>query len=133
MARPTKMTQDTINKLEHAFAMGCSDLEACIYAGICKQTLYNYQEKNPKFLDRKELLKENPALKARETIYSNITADIDTAKWYLERKKKGEFSLRSESRDVDKDGNDVGKIVYIEKEEKDAIQSHIESIVNDGD
>jgi hypothetical protein len=26
--RPTKMTPETISKLEHAFSLGCSDLEA---------------------------------------------------------------------------------------------------------
>lgn len=52
--RPTIMTPDIVNKLEQAFSMGCSDLEACLYAGISKQTLYNYQAKNPEFVDRKE-------------------------------------------------------------------------------
>jgi hypothetical protein len=63
--RPTKMTENTVNKLEEAFLMGCSDAEACFFADISKQTLYTYQEKNPEFVDRKERLKSNPLFLSR--------------------------------------------------------------------
>lgn len=90
--RHTVMTQDVVNKLEQAFSMGCSDLEACLHAGISKQTLYDYQAKNPKFVDRKEQLKEKLVLKARTVIAEALNRkDENTAKWYLERKKKDEF------------------------------------------
>lgn len=95
--RPTIMTPDMVNKLEQAFSMGCSDLEACLYAGISKQTLYNYQAKNPEFVDRKEQLKEQLVLKARTVIANALNnKDENTAKWYLERKAKKEFSTRQE-------------------------------------
>jgi hypothetical protein len=42
--RPTKMTPDTVKKLEEAFLLGCSDIEACLVADISKQTLYNSNE-----------------------------------------------------------------------------------------
>lgn len=95
--RPTIMTPDIVNKLEQAFSMGCSDLEACLYAGISKQTLYNYQAKNPQFVDRKEQLKKQLVLKARTVIADALNRkDENTAKWYLERKAKNEFSTRQE-------------------------------------
>jgi hypothetical protein len=50
------MTPITVKKTEEAFALSSSDEEACIYVGICKQTLYIFQEKNQEFLDRKDLL-----------------------------------------------------------------------------
>lgn len=82
--------------LEKAFAMGCSDREACIYAGITVDQLYYYtREVNPEFQARKEELKELPILKAKAT----ITASLDMpehAKWYLERKRKKEFASRTE-------------------------------------
>ena len=53
MARPTKMTGEAVSKLEKAFLMGCTDLEACVYAEISKHCLYRYEEKNPEFRDRK--------------------------------------------------------------------------------
>jgi hypothetical protein len=96
--RPTIMTPEVIKKLEEAFSLGCSDNEACLYANIAKQTLYNYQTKNTEFVDRKELLKEKLVLKARSNIAKSLSAgDSDISKWYLERKKKAEFSTRQES------------------------------------
>ena len=97
VGRPTLMTPDTVKKLEEAFSLGCSDLEACLYADISKQTLYNYQEKNPAFIDRKEMLKDKLVLKARSNIAKSLSAgDNETSKWYLERKKKAEFSTKQE-------------------------------------
>ena len=58
MARPTVMTPEVIAKLEEAFAWGCSDIEACLWADIAPKTLYVYQEKNPEFAQRKAALKE---------------------------------------------------------------------------
>lgn len=93
MSRPTVMTQTTLNKLEQAFALGCTDLEASLYANIAPATLYNYQEKNPEFLERKEQLKMSPVLKARKTVVGSLD-DPEIAMKYLERKKKDEFSTR---------------------------------------
>ena len=91
------MTPETIYKLEQAFSMGCSDLEACLHANIGKTTLYNYQQENPEFVERKEQLKEKLVLKARSVIAESLNnKDENTAKWYLERKKKNEFSNRIE-------------------------------------
>lgn len=96
MARPTVMTDEVVQKLEYAFALGCSDEEACFYADIAKQTLYNYQDKFPEFLDRKESLKTRPVFLARETLIKGIQKDPDLALKMLERKNKAEFSLRNE-------------------------------------
>ena len=95
------MTPETVKKLEEAFAIGCSDLEACLYADISKQTLYTYQADNPKFLDRKEMLKERPILQARMTVVKALRHDSDMAMKYLERKNKKEFSPRSEHTGAD--------------------------------
>jgi hypothetical protein len=97
VGRPTVMTIDTIKALEQAFSLGCSDLEACLHAGISKQTLYTYQKDNPEFIDRKEMLKDKLVLKARTVVAEHLNKnDKETAKWYLERKKKAEFSTRVE-------------------------------------
>ena len=64
--RPTVMTDNVVSKLEQAFEWGCTDVEACIHAGISKQSLYDYCKKYPAFTDRKELLKDTPILMAKE-------------------------------------------------------------------
>jgi hypothetical protein len=98
--RPTVMTPETINKLEEVFAIGGTDAEACFYANISKQTLYDYQEKHPEFIDRKEALKEKPFLKARQTIVKSLD-NPQYAFEYMKRKKKNEFSERLENTGAD--------------------------------
>lgn len=88
--RPTKMTDITLKKLEEAFAYGSTDEEACFYADISQQTLYNYQKENPDFIYRKEALKQRPILQARITIINNLDKPKYAFK-YLEKKKKDEF------------------------------------------
>jgi len=89
--RPEKIDAITLKKLEEAFTIGCTDIEACLNADISHQTLYNYQKKHPKFVERKAALKESPVLKARKRVESELENDTNTAKWYLERKRKDEF------------------------------------------
>lgn len=95
MARPTLITPEVVAKWEHAFAMGCTDTEACCYADVSRDLLYDYQKKHPEFVDRKNSLKEKPFLKARTTIVEAL-GEPEHAKWYLERKKKDEFSPKQE-------------------------------------
>lgn len=95
IGRPTVMTENVVNKLEEVFAIGGTDAEACFYANISKQTLYDYQEKHPEFIDRKEALKEKPFLKARQTIVKSLD-NPQYAFEYMKRKKKNEFSERQE-------------------------------------
>lgn len=97
VGRKSIMTPDVVSKLEQAFSMGCSDLEACLFADIAKQTLYDYQAKHPEFADRKAMLKEKLIFKARTVIANALNKeDRETAKWYLERKAKSEFGTRTE-------------------------------------
>lgn len=95
--RPTKVTPEVVTKLEQAFSMGCTDEEACLFADISRMSLQRYQEAHPSFRDRKALLKQKLVLKARSVIAEALNRkDENTAKWYLERKAKNEFSARQE-------------------------------------
>lgn len=95
--RPTLMTPETIAKLEVAFSVGATDNEACFVAGITKTTLYEYCKDHPEFTDRKESLKDMPIYQARANVAQAIEQkDKTISTWYLERKKKIEFSQRSE-------------------------------------
>jgi hypothetical protein len=112
MGRPPKLTPLKLKQLEEAFALGCSDLEACLYADICKTTLYKYQELNPEFVNRKERLKENPVLKARTTFVGALDQPEYAVK-YLERKKKDEFSLRTETQLQNDPENPIQMVIII--------------------
>ena len=86
--RPTCMTPEVIQKLEDAFSWGCTDLEACCNADISKSTLYNYCDANPKFMERKEVLKNQPVMKARRVVQAALDDDdINTAHKVIDRKE----------------------------------------------
>lgn len=97
MPRPTVMTPEVIAKLEEAFAWGCTDREACLHADIGMSTLYKYQDENPKFVDRKEALKDTPILLARKSVVKALPNDPKLSIDYLQRKKKDEFSVKAEN------------------------------------
>jgi hypothetical protein len=106
MARPTVMTPEVIAKLEEAFAWGCTDIEACLWADIADDTLYKYQRENPEYIKRKASLKEKPVLLARKSVVKQLQSDGKLAMDYLSRKKKEEFAPRTEL--TGKDGENIG-------------------------
>ena len=91
----TKLTPDTVNKLEEVFALDGSVEEACFYANISRQTYYNWIKDNPEMEDRFDSLRQKPVLKARQAVVKGLD-NFDNGLRYLERKKKLEFSLRTE-------------------------------------
>jgi len=88
VTRPTVVTDDVLSKLNYAFSVGCSDLEACCYAGIGTTTLYRYQEKNEEFRERKNVLKSNPFMKAKEVLYNALLeGDVQVANKMIDRQE----------------------------------------------
>lgn len=94
--RPTVMTPETLALLREAFLMDCSDEEACLFAKISPDALYDYQRAHPEYSEQKRLMKQNPFLVARRSVLNTMERDGELALKYLERKKKLEFSLRQE-------------------------------------
>lgn len=95
MARPTVMTPETIDKLRQAFLIGATNAEAAHYAGITEKTIYNYMDRNPEFIQQIEGWKNEPILKAKRKVVTDLDKDTNTAKWYLER-KAADFKNKSE-------------------------------------
>lgn len=87
---PNKLDEITVKKIEEALSMDCTIKEVCLYAGISKQTFYNWTESFPELKERFDLLRETPVLKARQTVVNSLTNPEHAFK-YLERKKKKEF------------------------------------------
>ena len=85
--RPPKVTENVLNNLIDAFSWGCTDIEACNYAGISHTCLYNFQKKYPEFVERKEALKHHPTLLARKIIYHALTTgnDVQLAKYIIDK------------------------------------------------
>ena len=95
--RPTVITDVVVGKLEMGFSKGLNKTECCRFAGISRDTLYEFLKTNPKFSDRIEELQSHPSMKAKINIADRIEkGDIDLSQWYLERKCRDEFSLKQE-------------------------------------
>ncbi len=125
--RPTVMTPTTLGKLEQAFALGMNDTDACFYAEIAADTLYEYQKKHPEFIGRKQALKAKPVMKAYSVINAALdAADTNTAKWLLERKRKDEFTAKTEIIQPEP------VKIYVTAEQEKAALEHIEQVINSG-
>ena len=94
--RPKKVTKEVVGKLEEAFSWDCTIEEACLYAGIHRDTYYEYIKENPAFSDRVSELRQNPVLKARSTVVQKLSDNYQNAMDYLARKRKHEFAPRQE-------------------------------------
>jgi len=86
--RPKAITPEVLLKLEAAFLVGATDLEACVHADIGKSTLYDYCQDNPEFSERKETLKNQPTLKAKIIVDKALDKDdLNTAHRVIDRKE----------------------------------------------
>lgn len=86
-----------IERLISAFKMDGAIMEACAYAGITYEQYKYFNEIHPEFSTVKQLCNELPTLQARQEVVKGIANDKEFALKYLERKRKNEFSLRTES------------------------------------
>lgn len=121
MGRPEVFDDKILTELKIAFSIGCTDEEACAFANVPTSTFYDYQKRHPEFSEEKERLKQNPILKAKKTIEATLD-DPKNAQWYLERKKKDEFSTRSEL--TGKDGKDLVPSPMLGGQTKDAVPTN---------
>lgn len=94
--RPTKLTEETMTELEKRFRDGATTLEA-IDGLISEDRYYAYRKDSTEFSERMDLAREYVTEIARGVVARKIKrGDVDTSKWWLERRNKQEFSTRSE-------------------------------------
>jgi hypothetical protein len=131
--RPTVMTEEVLHKLEEAFELDCSDEQACFHAGIGTSTLYNYQKKNPKFVERKSKLKLSMIINAKIAIAEALeNGDTKVAMWFLERKESETYSLKHITKKENKTYDTNNKrLVFITKEDREQAYEHIKSVIGE--
>lgn len=122
--RPTVMNEATVNKLEEVFSLDGTVEEACFYADISRQTYYDYLKRYPEYIDRVDALRQKPVLKARQAVVRGLDS-FDNGLKYLERKKKLEFSTRTELTGAD--GKDI---MAIDEEKRTAASKAINEFIN---
>ena len=84
--RPSKLNEIIVGKLEEIFKRGWNVSEACSYAGINRDTYYEYLKRNKEFSDRMERARIFPFIYAKKKIFEAISSkDINiSAKYALE-------------------------------------------------
>lgn len=103
MARPTKLTKANIEELERRFRDGATTLEA-IDGILAESSYYKYLKDDVEFSERMSLAREYVTEIARGVVARSIKrGNAESAKWWLERKNKKEFSTRQEH--TGKDGD----------------------------
>lgn len=112
--RPSKFTDDTVRKLEEAFRCAGSDTDACAYAGISRETFYDWmnpkrefsdnftREMQEEFIARINAAKVYPRIGCKRTLSQAwIRGDRRAAIEYLKRidpdyKDKSETTLKGD-------------------------------------
>lgn len=94
VGRPTKMTPEVCLKIEQAAALDAGIGEICFYAGISRQTYYNWVKEYPEFFDKVEALRNKPILKARQAIITSLDSP-EYAFRYMEKKLPREFGNKT--------------------------------------
>ena len=88
IGRPTVMTQSTLDKVKTAYAYGCNDTQASLFAEIHPDTLRKYIEKHPDFNLIKKTLQDNPILMATRILFDNMEDKPELALKVLEKLTK---------------------------------------------
>lgn len=104
VGRPSKKDDerfDAVRKLLAAFWRGCNVTEACIYAGISRETYYEWCRLVPELSDSFAEARTRVSEKAKDVVVDAIyNGDIKAAKWWLERRNRKEFGPNA-SNDID--------------------------------
>ena len=105
VGRPTKLTDEVRKKMEEVAALDGTIEEMAYYCDVARQTIYDWLKNDKEFSDKIDRLRERPILAARQTVVKEAKANYSNAMDYLSRKRKNEFSTRSEL--AGKDGEPV--------------------------
>jgi len=85
--RPTIMTEENVGKLESILQTGASDSAACAYAGISRDSFYEWIKRDHAFSDRMDNARNYAVIAARQVVVKSIIKDqnLESAKWYIEK------------------------------------------------
>lgn len=72
--------------------IGCSVYEACLQSNVPSRTVYDYQKADNVFAEMIKKEQEYASVLARGVVVKSIKKnDVNTARWYLSKKKPDEF------------------------------------------
>jgi hypothetical protein len=80
--------------LVNAYKVYATDQQACYYAGISMTQLQYFQDLHPDFYIIKHTAKQDPNLRAKQTIIKHLDKDPAVAKWWLEVTEPNTFKKK---------------------------------------
>lgn len=97
MESSVKLTPVVLSDLEQSFYADFTITQACLTAGITRETYYQWLEASDEFAARMAKAQNDLFMKARKILRDKVdNGDNDTAKWLLERRDKRNYSSRTE-------------------------------------
>lgn len=110
--------EEYITNIQPYLEVGCSLHEACLHASVPYTTVVDYQNNDEEVRRNIERMGNVPLLIARQSVVGGMAENADLALKYLERKKKDEFSPRSEHTGAD--GKDMAvTFAWVGEEKKE--------------
>lgn len=93
--RPTKYSKEMKDAIVKRIGMGNTYTNACKYVGICYDTFLEWQQKYPEFVE--ELEKADAECEAARvaTILVASKESWQAAAWWLERRHKEDYALKT--------------------------------------
>lgn len=87
--RPTKLSNEVVQKLEDIFKIGGTVDQAVNYARIARRTYYYWLEDDEDFAQKMQSAQEYADTVAKKIVVDAMTKgqDVATAKWWLEKRE----------------------------------------------
>lgn len=87
--RPTKLTNEVVEKLESILKIGGTVEESCSYAGINKTSYYSWLKADESFSTKMEAAQHFSDVAAKNVVVDQIVKhkDVATSKWWLEKRE----------------------------------------------
>ena len=115
MARPSKYTPETAEKIVAALRAGNTLKDSALYVGIDEKTLANWRRRYSDFSDRLARAEAEATVKHVAAI-ARAAQDGDwrAAAWWLERRHSAEWRERKEQQITGKDGESLSGLTDAE-------------------
>ena len=84
--RPTKFTEEALDKLYAAYSIGADHKTAAHHAKISISTLHGWLQENSHLRDLVEGWRQRPTLRAYNKVFESLATDVNSAWRWLERK-----------------------------------------------
>lgn len=89
-----------VQRLIDAYKIDANNEEACAYSGITITQLKYFQTLHQEFYTIKDACRQLLGLQAKQALATKVKSGV-SAEWYLERRRKDEYSLRVENTGAD--------------------------------